>query len=225
MRAVEVLPLVPVMWMAGYWSWGEPSSSISASMRESGAGAIRRGVRPDGTPASASKRSAWCIEPGPGFAELHRDAVYAGSGAGSGSASSTSTLSSSPGSMSRSPVTRPASRRSSTARSSACDRCGRDVHRGADDLGAHRSLHVALRLADLARARRRRRCTRSCPRPGPRALRPWATAARCTEPSCHHDHTSSVTNGRCGANSRSSVDSATVSAVRADRAPSSPSEP
>ena len=44
MRAVEVLPLVPVMWMAGYWSWGEPSSSMSASMRDKGAGAMRRGV-------------------------------------------------------------------------------------------------------------------------------------------------------------------------------------
>ena len=33
-------------------------------------------------------------------------------------------------------------------------------------------------------------------------------AARCTEPACHHDQTSSVTNGRNGANSRSSVESA-----------------
>ena len=42
--------------------------------------------------------------------------------------------------------------------------------------------------------------------------------ARCTEPSRHHDHTSSVTNGRSGANSRSSVSSATASAARPTRA-------
>ena len=43
--------------------------------------------------------------------------------------------------------------------------------------------------------------------------------ARCTDPSCHQDHTSSVTNGRNGANSRSSTDSAVRSAPRADAAP------
>ena len=43
--------------------------------------------------------------------------------------------------------------------------------------------------------------------------------ARCTDPSCHQDHTSSVTNGRNGANSRSSTDSAVRSAPRADDAP------
>ena len=46
-------------------------------------------------------------------------------------------------------------------------------------------------------------------------------AARCTDPSCHQDHTSSVTNGRNGANSRSSTDSAARSAPRAD-APRAP---
>ena len=77
----------------------------------------------------ARRRGRRGLEPGPGSAALHRvpTPVDAGSGAGSGSASSTSTLSSSPGSTSRSPVTRPASRRSSTASSSACDSCGRDV--------------------------------------------------------------------------------------------------
>ena len=32
-RATDVLPLVPVMWMTGYWSSGEPSSSISGRSR------------------------------------------------------------------------------------------------------------------------------------------------------------------------------------------------
>ncbi len=47
---------------------------------------------------------------------------------------------------------------------------------------------------------------------------PDGQAARCTDPSCHQDHTSSVTNGRNGANSRSSTDSAARSAPRADAA-------
>ena len=75
MRAVDVLPLVPVMWMAGYWSCGEPSSSISASIRERGAGAMRRGVRPDGTPASASNRSACASSQARARARLHHDAL------------------------------------------------------------------------------------------------------------------------------------------------------
>jgi len=43
--------------------------------------------------------------------------------------------------------------------------------------------------------------------------------ARCTDPSCHQDHTSSVTNGMNGANSRSSTPSAKRSAPLADSAP------
>ena len=41
-------------------------------------------------------------------------------------------------------------------------------------------------------------------------------AAACTDPVCHHDHTSSVTNGITGANSRSSTDNATCNAAWAD---------
>ena len=33
MRAVEVLPFVPVMWIEGYARWGSPSTSISAAIR------------------------------------------------------------------------------------------------------------------------------------------------------------------------------------------------
>ena len=48
---------------------------------------------------------------------------------------------------------------------------------------------------------------------GPAAARRSSASGqgeRCTEPSCHHDHTSSVTKGRNGANSRSSVDRASA---------------
>lgn len=43
--------------------------------------------------------------------------------------------------------------------------------------------------------------------------------ARWTDPSCHQDHTSSVTNGMNGANSRSSTSSAERSAPLTDSAP------
>ena len=43
--------------------------------------------------------------------------------------------------------------------------------------------------------------------------------ARCTEPVCHHDQTSSVTNGSTGANSRSCTESASASVACADPAP------
>ena len=49
--------------------------------------------------------------------------------------------------------------------------------------------------------------------------------ARCTEPSCHQLHTSSVTNGRIGANRRSMVESALRNALDADAAASSPRAP
>jgi hypothetical protein len=42
--------------------------------------------------------------------------------------------------------------------------------------------------------------------------------ARCTEPACHQDQTSSVTNGSTGANSRSCTDSASASVACADSA-------
>ena len=50
-------------------------------------------------------------------------------------------------------------------------------------------------------------------------------AARCTDPSCHHDHTSSVTKGRCGAKSRRSTSSARASAACAEAWPVSPRAP
>ena len=47
----------------------------------------------------------------------------------------------------------------------------------------------------------------------------------CTKPSCHHDHTSSVTNGRNGANRRSCTESASAKVAFADAAASGPRAP
>ena len=69
-----------------------------------------------------------------------------------------------------------------------------------------------------APARRRRQSAR-------RTSSAVGHGARCTEPGRHHDQTSSVTNGRYGANSRSSVDSATSIALLADAAASGPKSP
>ena len=71
------------------------------------------------------------------------------------------------------------------------------------DLGPHRHLGLRLGLADPARAPRTPPAsTAGSPAPPARPAR--GQAARCTEPSRHQDQTSSVTNGRNGANSRSS---------------------
>ncbi|KUL48052.1 hypothetical protein ADL30_35635 [Streptomyces sp. NRRL S-1521] len=47
-------------------------------------------------------------------------------------------------------------------------------------------------------------------------------AARCTDPSRHHDQTSSVTNGGTGAKSRSRTSSAVRGAARADSMAAAP---
>ncbi len=74
----------------------------------------------------------------------------------------------------------------------------------------------------------------TCSACAPRSSAPPATArisaavghaAWCTEPGCHHDHTSSVTNGRNGANRRSRTESAVSSAVLAEPASASPWSP
>ena len=102
-----------------------------------------------------------------------------------------------------------ASRTSSAAARRACTR-------GSWSMTTTESTgHLRLRLASVL-------AWRTSPRPAPPSRTPagrrrrrrraarWrrATGAVCTEPSCHHDQTSSVTKGRNGANRRSSVDSA-----------------
>ena len=98
---------------------------------------------------------------------------------------------------------------------------------GALDDRLHRPLLQRLDPANLAkrRARLREHLHRVSVVAADRRhdfLRRRPRCALCTEPGRHHDHTSSVTNGRYGANSRSSVDSATSIALFADAAPSGP---
>ena len=118
-------------------------------------------------------------------------------------------------SSSRSPATRPASRTSSSAASSAARRSAvsrdHDARRPRCASSAAPSL-FALRTSPSTSAATA--YTRGSPSPATRERRSASGhAARCTEPSRHHDHTSSVTNGRCGAKSRSSASSASASAA------------
>ena len=100
---------------------------------------------------------------------------------------------------------------------------GRVGHLDLRDLGAHRPLGLGLRSPDLGedlggdverRADRRRRPPRA-------GHRPTARPSGGCEPSCHHDHTSSVTYGRNGAKSLRSVSRASPRAALADSAPGS----
>src|ERR1700730_17397126 len=52
MRAADVLPVVPVRWISGYVSCGDPSSSTSARMRSS-VGAVARRSAPGGSPVDS----------------------------------------------------------------------------------------------------------------------------------------------------------------------------
>src|SRR6266511_2615884 len=77
-RATDVLPFVPVRWISGYDSCGEPSNRTSASMRSS-VGAARRSV-PGGSPvdsrltwASSQDRAARISNSGRVLGELDLD--------------------------------------------------------------------------------------------------------------------------------------------------------
>src|SRR5206468_4622193 len=79
MRATEVLPFVPVRWISGYDSCGEPSSWTSASMRSS-VGAVARRSAPGGSPvdsrltwASSQARAAPMSKSGRVFGEVDLD--------------------------------------------------------------------------------------------------------------------------------------------------------
>ena len=56
MRAVDVLPLVPVMWIEGYARWGSPSTSISAAMRRTEGSSLVSPQRPASS-VSTSRRA------------------------------------------------------------------------------------------------------------------------------------------------------------------------
>ena len=113
--------------------------------------------------------------------------------------------------------------------SSSSLRLGR-AHDDACDRRLQRPLLFRFLLADLAEdlrrelqrhdaARRRRR------RPTASISASVGHGALWTDPGRHHDQTSSVTNGRNGANSRSNTDSAVSSAALADAASASPWSP
>src|SRR6266566_6479207 len=79
MRATEVLPFVPVRWISGYDSCGDPSSSTSARMRSS-VGAVARRSAPGGSPvdsrltwASSQARAAPMSKSGRVFGEIDLD--------------------------------------------------------------------------------------------------------------------------------------------------------
>src|SRR5919198_3820258 len=84
MRATDVLPFVPVRWITGYDSCGDPSSRISSSMRTS-VGAVARRSAPGGSPvdsrltwASSQARAAPMSKSGRVFGEGDRDRELVG---------------------------------------------------------------------------------------------------------------------------------------------------
>ena len=211
-RATDVLPLVPVMWMTGYWSCGRAEQLDQRTPSSTGV----RAQPPPGTrgDADVALEVDVVVEPGPRprAARCRRSASTSARGRRARRR---------PGSRRRPrPVERPrdptrladvVEPRARTPASSSAARARRPRH-----LGAHRPLRRALRLADLAEHRGRDVVDARVVAGHCASSSTVGHAARCTEPSCHHDQTSSVTNGRCGANSRRSVTSASASAARAD---------
>src|SRR5260370_32827401 len=84
MGAAGVLPFVPVRWISGYDSCGDPSSSTSTSMRSS-VGAVARRSAPGGSPvdsrltwASSQARAAPVFKSGHVFGEVDLDRELVG---------------------------------------------------------------------------------------------------------------------------------------------------
>jgi len=84
MRAADVLPFVPVRWISGYVSCGDPSRSTSARMRSS-VGAVVRRSAPGGSPvdsrltwASSQARASPMSKSGHVFGELDLDRELVG---------------------------------------------------------------------------------------------------------------------------------------------------
>ena len=75
MRAVDVLPLVPVMWMAGYWSCGEPEQLDQRLHPGEGGRSHPARRAPRGHAGERVEQVGVRIEPRPCFAELHRDSL------------------------------------------------------------------------------------------------------------------------------------------------------
>jgi hypothetical protein len=84
MRAADVLPFVPVRWISGYDSCGDPSRSTSARIRSS-VGAVARRSAPGGSPvdsrltwASSQARAALMSKSGRVFGEIDLDRELGG---------------------------------------------------------------------------------------------------------------------------------------------------
>ena len=115
----------------------------------------------------------------------------------------------------RSPWTWPARRRSSAAARRGLDQRPGDRSPRPGRAGrASRPWPATWRRGCRPGRRRRRRAGRGRRRPRGRRRRGRATRRGGPSPSCHHDQTSSVTYGRNGASSRSTVCSAHASAAR-----------
>jgi hypothetical protein len=84
MRAADVFPFVPVRWISGYVSCGDPSRSTSARMRSS-VGAVARRSAPGGSPvdsrltwASSQARASPMSKSGRVFGEIDLDRELVG---------------------------------------------------------------------------------------------------------------------------------------------------
>ena len=201
MRAAEVLPFVPVRCTTGYSSWGEPRYSPSdADPLQGGVRRARRGV-PAGTPSVS--RFTCAVEPGRGReVGLHRSARV-----GFGE------LDVDRERRPRRPVSSrrrlPASRTSSSAARSSASSRRVVAHHDPRPPRCEASAAVpifALRTAPSTSAATANTARVAVGGGSPERLRVGPRARGGPSPSRHHDHTSSVTNGRNGANSRSSVD-------------------
>ena len=138
MRAVELLPFVPVMWMTGYDDWGLPSRSVSAAIRARVGSIPFSGQRASRSAQSSRKGSG--ILRHSGESRLWHEPPYCAHGAGpgprGGSAMTSDTAppvdvcASSPGSRTATSPTTPStssSRPTSTPRSAGCPRPSTEV--------------------------------------------------------------------------------------------------
>ena len=201
MRATDVLPLVPVRWTTGTRAGATRGGASRASMRSSVGCAARRGT-PTGSPTRLEVHMR--VEPAARVDEIGHDEGWVlrhprGRDRPRPRARCPCRARSSPhapSSRTSSSADRSASRRSGVSRTTTRETSVRSERSARGLRLAHRAEDVRRDLEHLgcavgsggADGRRRR-------------ARPHGAPSR----RCHHDHTSSVTNGRCGANRRRSA--------------------
>src|SRR3954468_9443855 len=168
--------------------------------------------RQTGSAASSLKRERRCPPP----------SQETGTSACAQRAATTLTASESSALQTISPVIRPAARRSGSARSASASRAAGPV-----TSTLLTSVFIETCASDFAP-----RIPASTSETASSTSGSWAPTVRSTsgsgqrvtwiEPSCHHDQTSSVANGRYGASNRSWTDKATANAAFADSAGAEP---